>query len=159
MFSKRMWRLRRNSAEDGTMTGLGAACIAPRAPSQEEKSHHVAWKRIFSDPDPTEANSKFYGTYRAEWRRPGKNHFSEAVPDQLIAVLCSMWQKKHNQSKSVQCGFMEYLFAQRSSQGAPGSPLIFTCLIDELVTARQILWRKRGLGTVSSSCQTRKKIV
>ena len=72
----------------------------------------------------------------------------KGVPDQLVAVLCRMWQKNTIKAKLNNVVSTNISLHRGVPHGAPRSPLISTCVIDELMADRQFLWRKTwsGLG-------------
>ena len=57
-----------------------------------------------------------------------------------------MWQRSTIKEKLNNVTSRNISLHRGVLQGAPESPLIFTCVIDELLAGSQISWRKRGLG-------------
>ena len=69
------------------------------------------------------------------------------VPNHLVAVLCRMWQNNTIKAKLNNVASRNISLHRGVPHGAPKSSLFLSCVIDELMVDRQILWRIRGLGS------------
>ena len=70
----------------------------------------------------------------------------KGVPVQLIAVLCKMWSQSTVKVKLGHVSSDEIPQHRGVPQGAPESPLIFTCVVDDVLSTLLDSWSKRGLG-------------
>ena len=70
----------------------------------------------------------------------------KGVPTQLIAVLCKMWLQSSVTAKLGHATSKKIAMHRGVPQGAPDSPLIFTCVMDEILSELQASWAARDLG-------------
>jgi hypothetical protein len=70
----------------------------------------------------------------------------KGVPTQLIAVMCKMWLQSSVTAKLGHASSRKIAMHRGVPQGAPDSPLIFTCVMDEILAGLQASWAARGLG-------------
>ena len=68
------------------------------------------------------------------------------VPRQLIAILCKMWSQSTMTAKLGHASSRKIGLHRGVPQGAPESPLIFTCVMDMILSGLQTSWASRGLG-------------
>ena len=70
----------------------------------------------------------------------------EGVPTHMIAVLCKMWLQSSVTAKLGHATSKKIAMHRGVPQGAPDSPLIFTCVMDEILSELQASWAARDLG-------------
>ena len=70
----------------------------------------------------------------------------KGVSTQLLAVLAQMWERSTVRGKLATVTAQPVRLDRGVPQGAPESPFIFTCVVDDILGSLLEKWRARGLG-------------
>jgi hypothetical protein len=70
----------------------------------------------------------------------------KGVSIQLVAVLCQMWKQSTVVARLGSVTSSEVTLDRGVPQGAPESPIIFTCVIDDILARLFVKWKAKGWG-------------